>query len=69
MYGRNNRNIIPIIKLGTITKNFDFIVCDFIRHPIASIIKDNISNIVRIIMITLKPTKKMYDATSPKLFI
>lgn len=42
-------------------KNFDFIFCDFIKHPIASIIKDNISNIVSSITITLKLTKKMED--------
>ena len=38
---------VPIIKLGTVIKNFDFIFCDFIKHPIASIIRENIRLIVK----------------------
>ena len=60
-YGIAKNSIFPNNKLGTTIKNFDFIFCDFIKHPIASIIKDNISNIVSSITITLKLTKKMED--------
>ena len=45
MYGINIKNIFIINKLGTIIKNFDFIFCDFIKHPIASKIKDVINNL------------------------
>lgn len=60
--------MIPINKLGITIKNFDFIFCDFIKHPIASIIKDIISIIASIIIITLKLTKKMEDTMFSKLF-
>ena len=64
------KNIIVIsIREGTTFKNFDFIFCDFIKHPIASIIKENINNPTRITKITLKPTKKMEDTIFVKLFI
>ena len=52
---------VPIIKLGTVIKNFDFIFCDFIKHPIASIINENNNDIVRNIKIILKLAKKMED--------
>ena len=69
MYGINIKNIFIINKLGTIIKNFDFIFCDFIKHPIASKIKDVINNIVSVIIIVLKLTKKMEDTMPSKLFI
>ena len=56
-------------KLGTTNRNLDFIFCDFIKHPMASIIKENISNIVSIINIILKPPNRMEDAILSKLFI
>ena len=56
-------------KLGTAIKNLDFIFCDFIKHPIARNIKDNISKTTRTIDITLKLIKKMIDITFSKLFI
>ena len=61
MYGRDKKNILPIKRLGTTNRNLDFIFCDFIKHPIASIIKDKISNTARIITITLNPTNRMVD--------
>ena len=60
---------VPIIKLGTAIKNFDFIFCDFIKHPIASIIRENIRLIVKKISINLKLAKKMENNTFSKLFI
>lgn len=63
MYGIAKKKIVPSNKLGATIKNFDFIFCDFIKHPIASIIKENTSNIVSVITITLKLTKKMEDIT------
>ncbi len=56
-------------KLGTTNRNLDFIFCDFIKHPMASIMKENISNIVSIITIILKPPNRMEDAILSKLFI
>lgn len=50
-------------------KNFDFIFCDFIKHPIASIIRDNIREVVSITNIILKLAKKMKDTMFWKLFI
>ena len=69
MQGKAIKNITPNNKLGTTIKNFDFIFCDFIKHPIASIIKEIISIIVSNTIITLKLTKKMEDITFSKLFI
>ena len=69
IYGIDKKKIVPSNKLGTTTKNFDFIFCDFIKHPIASIIKEKISNIVRNITITLKLTNKIEDTICSKLFI
>ena len=69
MQGRVKKKHVPTSKLGTTFKNFDFIFCDFIKHPIASIIKENINNPTRITKITLKPTKKMEDTIFVKLFI
>ena len=60
---------VPIIKLGTVIKNFDFIFCDFINHPIASIIRENIRLIVKKISINLKLAKKMENNTFSKLFM
>ena len=67
--GAIKKNNVPIIKLGTVIKNFDFIFCDFIKHPIASIIKENIKLIVKKISINLKLAKKMENKTFSKLFI
>ena len=61
--------MIPINKLGITIKNFDFIFCDFIKHPIASRIRDNINKITRIINITLNPTNRMVDTILLKLYI
>ena len=69
MQGNAIKNITPNNKLGTTIKNFDFSFCDFIKHPIASIIKEIISIIVSNTIITLKLTKKMEDITFSKLFI
>lgn len=69
IYGSDKKNIPLINKPGTTNRNLDFIFCDFIKHPTASIIKENTSNIARIITITLKLTKKMEDTTFSKLSI
>ena len=69
MQGIASKNIILTSKLGTIIKNFDFIFCDFIKHPIASRIRDNINKITRIINITLNPTNRMVDTILLKLYI
>ena len=61
MYGRNITNMLNNSNVGTAIKNFDLIFCDFIKHPIASIINDNISKITSMINIILKLTKKMED--------
>lgn len=53
--------MFPNSKDSVEVKNLDFIFCDFIKHPIASIIRENINNITSIINITLKPTKEMLD--------
>lgn len=53
--------MFPNNKQSVEVKNFDFIFCDFIKHPIESIISENINNDTSIINITLKPTKKMED--------
>lgn len=62
-------NIVPSNKQGTVIKNFDFIFCDFIKHPIASIIKEKISKDTSKITIPLKLTKKMEDTIFSKLLI
>lgn len=64
------KNIIVIsIREGTTFKNFDFIFCDFIKHPNASIISDNTIPATSIITIILKLAKKMEDTILLKLFI
>ena len=69
MYGIDMKNMFINNRLGTTTKNFDFIFCDFIKHPIASKIKDIINKIVSVMIIVLKLTKKMEDTILSKLFI
>ena len=61
--------MFPNSKDSVEVKNLDFIFCEFIKHPIASIIRENINNITSIINITLKPTKEMLDTIFWKLFI
>ena len=69
IYGIERKNTVPQIKLGTTIKNFDFIFCDFIKHPIPSIISEKISNIVRNITIHLKLINSMLDIVFSKLVI
>ena len=56
-------------KLGTAIKNFDFIFCDFIKHPIASNIRDIISKDTNIIKVILKPINRVEDTIFSILFI
>ena len=65
----SNIKIFNNNTLGTTTKNFDFIFCDFIKQPIISSTSDNISNTTHIINITLKLIKKMNTIVFSKLFI
>ena len=59
-----------IIKIiGTTIKNFDLIFWDFIKHPIASRIKDKINKVTNKIIIPLKLTKKKLDMIFWRLFI
>ena len=69
IYGRSIKNIFPSNKQGATIKNFDFIFCDFIKHPKASNNKDNISHVTSTTAITLKLTKKMEDTIFSKLLI
>lgn len=55
MYGRRSKKIRLNNKPGTIFKNFDFIVCDFIIQPIIRKISDNISIITSKNKVYLKP--------------
>ena len=59
MSGIANKKTIPISKLGTAIKNFDFSFCDFIKHPIASKISDNISKLTNIIKVILKTINRV----------
>lgn len=59
--GIHRKSMFPNSKPIVEVKNFDFIFCDFIKHPIASRISENINSITSIINITLKLTKKMED--------
>ena len=46
---------------GTAFRNFDFIFCDFIKHPIANITNDNINNTTNTIRETLNITNRVED--------
>lgn len=65
--GIDRKNIIPINKLGVTNKNFDFIFCDFIKHPIASIINDNISKLTNTIKVILKAINRVDETIFSKL--
>lgn len=67
--GRISTIITTIIKIGTTFKNLLFIFCDFIKHPIANKIKDNIKITIRLAKIAIKPIKKIEDTIFSKLFI
>lgn len=69
MYGNRMKNRKPNNIVGVAIKNFDFSFWDFIKHPIASINKENINAIVRIIMTILNIKKNVVDTTLSKLFI
>lgn len=56
-------------KLGTAIKNLDFNFCDFIKHPIASKIKDKISKVTNIIKVILKTMNRVDETIFSKLFI
>ena len=60
-YGIAITAILIINKLGATLINLDLIFCDFIKHPIASIISAKISNIVRTTTITIKLVNRMVD--------
>lgn len=57
------------IKLGTTFKNLLFIFCDFIKHPIISIISDNTSKATRKIKTILKVVYKVKDIIFSKSLI
>lgn len=61
MQGRVRNNISASITPGTIIKNFDFIFCDFIKHPMDSRIKDNIKTITKVINTNLNPKNRAED--------
>lgn len=67
--GIDNKNILPIRREGTTFKNFDFIFCDFIKHPTANKISDNISNTTNTIRVILNAINRMVDTIFSKLFI
>ncbi len=69
MGGSNKKKTIPINRLGTTIKNFDFSFCDFIKHPIANKISDKISSETNIIRVILNTTNRAEDTIFSKLFI
>ena len=54
---------------GITIKNFDFSFCDFIKHPIASIINDNINKMTNTIKVILKTINRVDETIFSKLFI
>lgn len=67
--GINKKSTIPINRPGTTIKNFDFSFCDFIKHPTANKISDNISKLTNIIKVILKTINKVDETIFSKLFI
>ncbi len=67
--GINKKSTIPINRPGTTIKNFDFSFCDFIKHPTANKIKDNINKLTNTISVILKATNRVDETIFSKLFI
>ena len=65
----NKKSTIPINRPGTTIKNFDFSFCDFIKHPMASKIKDNISKLTNTISVILNTINRVDETIFSKLFI
>ena len=69
MWGRESKKIIPNVKKGTIFKNFDFIFCDFIKHPNINSNKDITKRITISIKIDMKLMKRILYIIFSKLII
>ena len=67
--GNIQKNIVPIIKLIEVVKNFVFNFQDFIKHPIARKIRESINKITKSIKIILNVKNKIFDVIFSKLFI
>ena len=63
------KKIIPIKRIGTLFKNFDFNVCDLIMQPSISNNKEMISTIINIARTIIKKKKRNSAIIFSKLFI
>lgn len=60
--GNNNIDNIININIGITISNFVFILCDFIKHPIAKSISKIISTIIDICIVYLNKLNNIFVA-------